>query len=134
MGEWMYRSTLSWPRHYLEVSGQLHALAALSRKETAPGIHWIGGWVGPRAGLDDLEEKIFLTLLGLEFRPSIVHPIVSRYTDCTILGLTSSRYNIKLIKHGDILASSSYMFLELQYFILWYESIFQRRGDEIVTW
>jgi hypothetical protein len=28
-GEWMYRSTLSWSRHYLEVRGQLHASAAL---------------------------------------------------------------------------------------------------------
>jgi hypothetical protein len=25
--------------------------------------------VGPRAGLDDLEKRKFLTLLGLEFRP-----------------------------------------------------------------
>jgi hypothetical protein len=24
--------------------------------ETAPGTHWIGGWVDPRAGLDDLEK------------------------------------------------------------------------------
>jgi hypothetical protein len=29
MREWMYRSTFSWPLHYLEVSGQLHASAAL---------------------------------------------------------------------------------------------------------
>jgi hypothetical protein len=28
-GEWMYRSKFSWPRHYLKVSGQLHAMAAL---------------------------------------------------------------------------------------------------------
>jgi hypothetical protein len=21
-----------------------------------PGTHWIGGWVGPRAGLDDMER------------------------------------------------------------------------------
>jgi hypothetical protein len=26
----MYRSTLSWPRHYLGVSGQLHAPAVLT--------------------------------------------------------------------------------------------------------
>jgi hypothetical protein len=25
MGEWIYRSTYSWPRHWLEVSGYLHA-------------------------------------------------------------------------------------------------------------
>jgi hypothetical protein len=35
----------------------------------APGINWIGGWVGPRAGLDDMEKWKFLTLLGLEPRP-----------------------------------------------------------------
>jgi hypothetical protein len=23
------------------------------REERAPGTHWVGGWVGPRAGLDD---------------------------------------------------------------------------------
>jgi len=31
----------------MEVSGQLHALAALTL-----GTHWIGGWVGPRVVLD----------------------------------------------------------------------------------
>jgi hypothetical protein len=34
-----------------------------------PGTHWIGGWVGPRAGLDDVEKINFLTLPGLELRP-----------------------------------------------------------------
>jgi hypothetical protein len=29
-GEWMYRSTYSWPRHKLEMSGQLHVLATLT--------------------------------------------------------------------------------------------------------
>jgi hypothetical protein len=37
--------------------------------ERAPGTHWIGGWVGPRAGLDDVEKRKFLTLPGLELRP-----------------------------------------------------------------
>jgi hypothetical protein len=37
--------------------------------------------VGPRAGLDDVEKRKFLTLLGLELRPSVVHPVCSRYTD-----------------------------------------------------
>jgi hypothetical protein len=31
-----------------------------------PGTHWIGGRVGPRAGLDDEEKRKFLTLLRLE--------------------------------------------------------------------
>jgi hypothetical protein len=36
-------------------------------EERAPGTHWIGGWVGPRAGLDEVEKRKFLTLQGLEF-------------------------------------------------------------------
>jgi hypothetical protein len=35
------------------VSGQHHApRRALPPGEREPGIHWIGGWVGPRVGLD----------------------------------------------------------------------------------
>jgi hypothetical protein len=37
--------------------------------ERAPDTHWIGGWVDPRAGLDDMEKRKFLTLPGLELRP-----------------------------------------------------------------
>jgi hypothetical protein len=38
-------------------------------KEGVPDIHWIGGWVDPRAGLDDVEKRKFLILPGLELRP-----------------------------------------------------------------
>jgi hypothetical protein len=37
--------------------------------ERAPGTYWIGGWVDPRAGVNDLEKRKFLTLPGLELRP-----------------------------------------------------------------
>jgi hypothetical protein len=37
--------------------------------ERAPDTHWIGGWVDPRAGLDDVEKRKFLTLQGLELKP-----------------------------------------------------------------
>jgi hypothetical protein len=47
---------------------QLHAPASFTPAERALGTHWIGGWVGPRAGLDDVEKKKFFTLLGLEIR------------------------------------------------------------------
>jgi hypothetical protein len=36
--------------------------------ETSPGTHWIGGWLGPRAGLDKMEKRKFLTLTGLKLR------------------------------------------------------------------
>jgi hypothetical protein len=40
--------------------------------------------VDPRAGLDDMEKKTFLTLPGLELRPSVAKPVANRYTDCPI--------------------------------------------------
>jgi hypothetical protein len=37
--------------------------------ERSPGTHWIGGWVDPRADLDDVEKRKFLTLQEIELRP-----------------------------------------------------------------
>jgi hypothetical protein len=51
------------------VSGELHAPAALPLWERALGTYWIGGWVNPRACLDDVEKRKFLTLPGFELRP-----------------------------------------------------------------
>jgi hypothetical protein len=34
-------------------------------EERAPGTHWIGGLVKPKACLDDMEKRKFLTLPGL---------------------------------------------------------------------
>jgi hypothetical protein len=39
----------------MEVTGQLHTTTALP-----PGIHWIGDWVGPRAGMDAMEKRKLL--------------------------------------------------------------------------
>jgi hypothetical protein len=47
------------------VNGQRHALAALYPRERIPGIHWIGGWVGLRAGLDtEVRRKILCLCRG----------------------------------------------------------------------
>jgi hypothetical protein len=45
--------------------------------ERALGTHWIGGWVDPRAGLNDVEKRKFLTLPGIELRP-LVCPVHSQ--------------------------------------------------------
>jgi hypothetical protein len=47
------------------------------RGKSPPGTHRIGGWVGPRAGLDDVEKGKFLTLGGLELRP-LSRPVCSQ--------------------------------------------------------
>jgi hypothetical protein len=59
MGRWMYGSTYSVPRHKMEVSGQLHAPAALPPGERALGTHWIVGWVGPSVSLQAVEKTKF---------------------------------------------------------------------------
>jgi len=38
----------------MEANCQLHPPVALHTGERASGTHWIGSWVGPRAGLDSL--------------------------------------------------------------------------------
>jgi hypothetical protein len=51
------------------VSSQPDAPAALPPGKEPPVTHWIGGWVDPRASLDDVEKRKFLTLPGLELGP-----------------------------------------------------------------
>jgi hypothetical protein len=34
--------------------------------EKASGTQWIGGWVGPRTGLDDMDKRKYLLLPGLK--------------------------------------------------------------------
>jgi hypothetical protein len=38
--------------------------------ETTPGTLWIRCWVGPKAGLEFVEKRKTLPLLGIEPRPS----------------------------------------------------------------
>jgi hypothetical protein len=62
----------------MEVSGQLHAPAALPTGEV-PDNHWIGGWTGPRAFLDTVvENKNSQPPTGIEL--PIIHPVAQRHT------------------------------------------------------
>jgi hypothetical protein len=48
----------------------------------APGAHWIGGWLGPRAVLDAVvKRKIPSPRRESNPRIPIVQPIAQRYTD-----------------------------------------------------
>jgi hypothetical protein len=66
----------------MEVSGQLHATAALIQGKSS-GIHCIGGWVGPRTGLDDVERRKYLAPTGTRTPTDhfLVHPVAIRYTN-----------------------------------------------------
>jgi hypothetical protein len=41
-------------------------------RKKPPGTHCIGDWVGPRAGLDDVEKRKFLILPGQVVIPTAV--------------------------------------------------------------
>jgi hypothetical protein len=51
-------------------------------RERDPGIHWIGGWMGPRAGLNTVvKRKIPSPRRESNSRTPIVQPVAQCYTD-----------------------------------------------------
>jgi hypothetical protein len=63
-----------------------------------PSTYWIGGWVGPRADLDDVEKIKFLILPGQELQP-LGRPAPSqslyrlRYPGSSVSVLRVSKWN-----------------------------------------
>jgi hypothetical protein len=51
-------------------------LSCFTPGERAPGNHWIGGWLGPRTGMDDVEKRKFLIMPRLEIGP-LSYPALS---------------------------------------------------------
>jgi hypothetical protein len=68
MGEWLYRSTFFLTSALVAGEWSVSRMGRFTPGESAPGTHWIGGWVDPSAGLDDVEKRKLLTLPGLELR------------------------------------------------------------------
>ena len=62
----------------MEVGGQCHALAALPQEP--PSTYCIGGWVGPRHGLDRCGKS----RPPLAFDPNMSQLVASRYTECAL--------------------------------------------------
>jgi hypothetical protein len=66
----------------MEVNGQPDVPAALPNRERAPNIHWIGGWVDPRANLDMvLRRKIPSPCRESNTDHLIVQPVASCITN-----------------------------------------------------
>jgi hypothetical protein len=54
----------------------------LAPRERAPGTHWIGGWVGPRAVLDAVvKRRIPSPLWESNPRTPIIQLVTQGYTD-----------------------------------------------------
>ena len=69
-------STLSLTSVSDGVAGQRHAPVAVTPRER-PGTYCIGGWVGPRVGLDGYGKS----RPPPGFDPRAVQPVANRYTD-----------------------------------------------------
>jgi hypothetical protein len=79
MGEWMYGSMFSWPQRCFEVSGQLHAPAALPpEKEPPVPIRYEVGWV-PEPVWTMWRRKNSWLYRDSNSDPSVVQPVASRY-------------------------------------------------------
>jgi hypothetical protein len=53
-----------------------------THRERAPGVHWTGGWVGPRAVLDAVvKREIPSPRWESNPRTPTVKPVAQRYTD-----------------------------------------------------
>jgi hypothetical protein len=78
------------------ISGQSHAQAALYPQRKDPGTRWLGGWVGPRAGLD-AEARGKILCLCCNPTP-VVQSIIRLYTDGATLALNDPHTKQFLLK------------------------------------
>jgi hypothetical protein len=57
LGEWRYSSMHSLASALDEDEFPASRLGRFTRREKAPGTHWIGGWVGPRTVPDAVVKR-----------------------------------------------------------------------------
>jgi hypothetical protein len=63
----------------MEVSGHLHSSTAFTPRKKDPGTHWIGGWVGPIASLENVAKRNISSLCR-DSNPPIIQLVAQRYT------------------------------------------------------
>jgi hypothetical protein len=76
LGEWKYSSTHSLTSALHEGEWSASRPGRFIPRERAPGTHWIGGCVGPRAVLDAVVKRIILSPRRISnLRTPIVQPL-----------------------------------------------------------
>jgi hypothetical protein len=80
LGEWRYSSTHSLTSALDEYEWSTSRAGRFTPRVRAPGTHWIGGWVGPRAVLDAVVKRK-IPSLRRESNPRtlIVQPVAQNY-------------------------------------------------------
>jgi hypothetical protein len=93
LAEWRYSSTDSLTSALDGGEWSASRPCHFTPKERAPGIHWIGGWVDPRAVLDAVvKRKIPSSRRESNPRTPIIQPVAQRYTDWAITANFTWRY------------------------------------------
>jgi hypothetical protein len=88
IGEWRYRYTHSLTSVLDGGEWPASRPGRFTLRGKTPGIHWIGGWVGPSAGLDTLSKRKIPSPRRDSYQDNpTVQTVVSRYTDCAIPAL-----------------------------------------------
>jgi hypothetical protein len=104
LGEWRYSSTHSLTSALNGGEWSASRPGRFTSKERAPGTHWIGGWVGPRAVLDAVvKRRISSPRRESNPKTPIVQPVAQSYTDWAITALSSHRvHKIKTYREGPL--------------------------------
>jgi hypothetical protein len=83
----------SWPRQWIEVSGQLHVPAALTPREIVPNTRLDRRLGGPQSRFGRRGENC-LPYRDSNSEPSVVQPVASRYTECATPALWTLLYTM----------------------------------------
>jgi hypothetical protein len=127
-GEWRYSFTI------LDLGTRWRWVVSFSPgnftpREGAPGTHWKGGWVGPRAGLHAVLKSFALVGNGT----SAVQPVGRPYTDWAISAHTSwNSYRLKRPPLWSSAQSFRLGFDSLPYQIFWEVRGLQRGPPSLV--
>jgi hypothetical protein len=88
LGEWKYSSTHSLISALDESEWSASRPCRFTPRERAPGTHWIGGWVSPRAVLDSVvKRKIPSPHRESNPRAPTIQPVAQRCTDWAVIVL-----------------------------------------------
>jgi hypothetical protein len=89
LGEWMYSSAHSLISALDGGEWSASCPGLFTPRERAPGTHWIGGWVGPKAVLEAVVKRsIPSPRRKANPRTPIVQAVAQRYTDWPITTLS----------------------------------------------
>jgi hypothetical protein len=84
MWQWMNRSTFCFPGRF-------------TPGERDPSIHWIGGWLGLRTGVDAMENRNSWPHRDSNSDSSVLYPAASRYLDSSA---SNYKGNVFLVRKG----------------------------------